>query len=261
MGTYAVVTGASAGLGKEFARLFAKDGHSLVLVARRKNELDALAKELADAHQTKSLVVPADLTDPGAPKHIHAEIGRAGADVEFLVNNAGFGSNGKFWELDTQKELGMIEVNITALVHLTRLFVPEMVARGRGRVLNIGSTAGFQPGPYMATYYASKAFVNHFSEALAFELRDTGVSVTLSCPGATVTEFAAVAGNDKTPLFKQGGAADAATVAGEAYRAMLAGKPSVIHGFKNKAGVQALRLSPRKTVLAIAAKLNRPQDS
>ena len=258
MGTYALVTGASAGLGKEFARLFAKDGHGVVLVARRKNELDALAKTLADEHQTKSLVIPADLTDPAAPKHIHAEVARAGLEVEFLVNNAGFGSNGKFWELDAQKELGMIEVNVTALTHLTRLFVPDMIARGRGRVLNIGSTAGFQPGPFMATYYASKAFVNHFTEALAFELEGTGVTATLSCPGATETEFAAVAGNDKTALFKNGGTADALTVATEAYHAMLAGKASVIHGFKNRAGVQALRLSPRRTVLAIAARLNKP---
>ena len=257
MGSYAIITGASAGLGREFARLFAQDGHGLVLVARRKNELDALAKELADKHQTKSLVVPADLTDAGAPKHIHAEIARAGIDVEFLVNNAGFGSNGRFWELDALKELGMIEVNVTALVPLTRLFVPDMVAKGRGRVLNIGSTAGFQPGPFMATYYASKAFVNHFTEALAFELKGTGVTATVSCPGATATEFAAVAGNDKSALFKAGGVADAATVAGEAYRAMLAGKPMVVHGFKNKAGLQAVRVSPRSTLISVVAKLNK----
>jgi uncharacterized protein len=260
MGTYAVVTGASAGLGKEFARLFAKDGHGVVLVARRKEELDVLAKELEAAHQAKTLVVTADLTDPAASKHVHAEVSRAGLEVEFLVNNAGFGSNGKFWELDTQRELGMIEVNITSLLHLTRLFLPEMVGKGRGRILNIGSTAGFQPGPFMSTYYASKAFVNSFTEALAFELKGTGVTATLSCPGATATEFAGVAGNEKTALFKRGGAADAATVAAEAYRAMQAGEASIIHGFKNKAGVQALRVSPRSTVVAIAAKLNRPQD-
>lgn len=259
MGTYAVVTGASAGLGKEFARLFAKDGHGVVLVARRKEELDLLAKELEAAHQTKTLVVTADLSDPAAPKHIHAEVSRAALDVEFLVNNAGFGSNGKLWELDTQRELGVVEVNITALLHLTRLFLPEMVKRGRGRVLNIGSTAGFQPGPFMSTYYASKAFVNSFTEALAFELKGTGVTATLSCPGATATEFAGVAGNDKTALFARGGAADAATVAKEAYGAMLAGDSSVIHGFKNKAGVQALRVSPRSAIVAIAARLNRPQ--
>lgn len=258
MSTFAVVTGASAGLGREIAKLFARDGHGVVLVARRKDELDALAAELGSLHRVSTLVVAADLSDPGASRHIHATVSKAGLDVEFLVNNAGFGSNGRFCELDPGRELGMVEVNVTSLVHLTRLFLPAFVDKRRGRVLNIGSTAGFQPGPYMATYYASKAFVNSFTEALAFELQGTGVTATLSCPGATATEFSTVAGNDKTALFKSSTAADAATVAREAYDAMKAGRRMVVHGFKNKAGVHALRVSPRAAVLAIAAKLNRP---
>lgn len=260
MASYAIVTGASAGLGKEFARLFAKDGHNLVLVARRKEELDALARELESAHSVKSLVIALDLSDRGAPKRIYDEVKAAGVDVEFLVNNAGFGSNGSFAELDAGRELSMIDVNIASLVHLTRSFVADFVARGRGRILNIGSTAGFQPGPYMATYYATKAFVNSFSEALAFELKGTGVTVTLSCPGATATEFSAVAGNNNTALMKRAGLGEASTVAQEAYAAMKQGKRTIIHGFKNKAGVQALRVSPRASVLAIAAMLNRPAN-
>jgi short-subunit dehydrogenase len=256
MTTFALITGASAGLGREFAKLAAAEGKGIVLVARRKAELDALARELETEHKVETLVIPVDLTDRGAPKVIHREVEARGADVEYLINNAGFGSSGAFWELDTTRELGMIEVNITALVTLTQLFLPAMVKKGRGRILNIGSTAGFQPGPFMATYYASKAFVNSFTESLAFELRGTGVSATVSCPGATATEFAQVAGTDKSALFKSG-VADARTVARQAFTAMTKGKARVVHGFKNKAGVQALRVSPRAAVIAMAAKLNR----
>lgn len=258
MSTYAIVTGASAGLGREFAKLFAAEGHGLVLVARRKNELDVLATELEGAYSVKSLVVAVDLADPSAPQKVFDAVQEAGIEVEFLVNNAGFGSNGAFADLDLVKEIGMVQVNVTSLLHLTRLFLPAMIKAGRGRVLNLGSTAGFQPGPFMSTYYASKAFVNSFTEALAFELKGTGVTATVSCPGATATEFASTAGNDKTRLFKQkGGVASAPEVAREAFDAMKAGTPLVIHGFKNKMGVQALRLSPRSTVTAIAARLNR----
>jgi len=257
MPTHAIVTGASAGLGRELARLLSSKGHGLVLVARRERELAELAAELSAKYQASSVVVPCDLADPSAPQRIHDEVERAGAEVEVLVNNAGFGSNGNFWELDPDRELGMVQVNVAAIVHLTRLFLPGMIARRRGRILNIGSTAGFQPGPFMATYYASKAFVNSFSEALAFETRGTGVTVTLSCPGATATEFAGVAGNDKSALFNTGGVADASAVAREAFDAMMEGRPRVVHGFRNKAGLQALRLSPRAAAVAIAAKLNR----
>jgi len=257
MTTFAVITGASAGLGREFSKLAAAEGKGVVLVARRKSELDALARELEAEHKVQTIVVPVDLADKSAPDTIFREVEARGADVEYLINNAGFGSNGAFWELDPARELGMIEVNVTALAALTRLFLPAMVKKGRGRILNIGSTAGFQPGPFMATYYASKAFVNSFTEALAFELRGTGVTATVSCPGATATEFAGVAGTDKSALFKSG-VADAKTVAREAFDAMKSGKVTFVHGFKNKAGVQALRISPRSAVVAIAAKLNRP---
>jgi short-subunit dehydrogenase len=256
MTSHAIVTGASAGLGKEIARLFAADHHGLVLVARRRDALDELAAELRRDHGVDCVVLPHDLGKPGAAAELAREIEARGLEIEFLVNNAGYGSNGKLWELDADREIGMCELNMTALLALTRAFLPGMVARGRGRVLNIGSTAGFQPGPFMATYYATKAFVNSFTEALAFELRGTGVTATLSCPGATATEFANVAGTEKSGLFKAG-AMDAKTVAAEAYAAMHAGKARVVHGLKNKAGVAALRVSPRSAVLAIAAKLNR----
>jgi short-subunit dehydrogenase len=258
--TTALITGASAGLGLEYAKLFAADGHDLVLVARRRDKLDELAAALGKQHGARATVVAADLQDAAAPTHIFDHVAQAGIDVEFLVNNAGFGSNGAFADLDVDRELGMIEVNVRALVHLTRLFLPGMIARKHGRVLNIGSTAGFVPGPYMGTYYASKAFVISFTEALAYELKGSGVTATVSCPGATATEFAAVAGNDKSALFK-GGVADSASVARHGYRAMLAGKVVAIPGMKNKLTAQAVRFSPRSAVRAIAARLNRPRPS
>lgn len=258
MGKTALITGASAGLGTEFARLFAQGGHDVVLVARRKDRLEALATELRTAHSVRTLVVDADLADPAAPQHVFEAVTAAGLEVEFLVNNAGFGSNGAFSTLPLQRELEQIQVNISALTHLTGLFLPGMLARKSGRILNLGSTAGFQPGPFMATYYATKAFVNAFSEALSFELRDTGVTCTVSCPGPVATEFGGIAGNDKSRLFKKaGGVAKAADVAQEAYDAMLEGKPVVVHGFLFKVMQQSQRLSPRAAVLAITASMNQ----
>lgn len=249
----ALVTGASAGLGTEFARLFAADGHNVVLVARRKERLEQLKAELEKAHGISALVVAADLAQRRAVQQVFDAAG----EVDFLVNNAGFGSNGPFVEQDTDSELNMIAVNVGALVHLTRLFVPQMIERGFGRILNIGSLAGFQPGPFMATYYASKAFVNHFSEALSCELDGTGVSVTVSCPGPVATEFGSIAGNDRSNLFK-GGAASAGDIARHAYDAMMKGRRMAIPGLKNKLMVQSLRVSPRAVVNRIAARLNKP---
>src|SRR6266704_6521473 len=218
MGT-ALITGASAGLGAEYARLFAADKHDLVLVARRRDRLEALARELQSAHGVKARVVTADLAAPDGASRGVDEVRRLGLEIEFLVNNAGFGTSGAFVELDVGRELEMIQVNVAALVTLTRAFLPGMVARRRGRILNVGSTAGFQPGPFMAVYYASKAFVNSFTEALAFELAGSGVTATVSCPGATATEFSKVAGTERSRLFQMG-AMSAPEVAAHAYRAM-----------------------------------------
>ena len=256
MGTYALVTGASAGIGKELARLFAKDGHGLVLVARREPELRKLADELEAAFKVPTRVHACDLSKPEARSGLVEAT--KDLEVEFLVNNAGFGSNGKFWENDAAREVEMIDLNVTALTHLTRHYLPGMVSRGRGHVLNIGSTAGFQPGPYMATYYATKAYVNSLTEALAYELRGTGVTATVSCPGPVSTDFAGIAGNDKTPLFKGKVVASAEWVAKEAYTAMLKGKPVAVHGTKYKVGAVLAGLGPRGMILSVTAKLNRP---
>src|SRR5580704_10536671 len=219
MAKTALITGASAGLGLELAQLFAADKHDVVLVARRRDQLEALATRLAAEQGVVARVIAADLADPGAPQRIVDELRRRNIEVEFLVNNAGFGTTGPFVERDLLRELAMLQVNVASLVHLTGLLLPAMISRKSGRVLNLGSTAGFLPGPFMAVYYASKAFVNSFTEALAVELEGTGVTATVSCPGATATEFSQVAGNDQSALFKTNvmGAGD---VARDAYRAM-----------------------------------------
>jgi short-subunit dehydrogenase len=252
----ALVTGASAGLGRELARLAAKDGHDLVLVARRRERLEALAAELNAAHGVQVAVIAADLSDLAAPSSIAERLRAEGKQVDFLINNAGFGSCGLFSKADLAREVEMIHLNIRALVQLTHLFLPEMLARKGGRILNVASIAGFVPGPFMATYYASKAFVLSFTEALSSELLGTGVTITASCPGPTETEFGTVAGGRTTKLFQRN-VAQAAPVALHAYRAMMAGKVVAIPGWMNKLIAQSTRISPRAWLRAIAAGLNR----
>jgi len=250
----ALITGASAGIGRELARVFAAHGHDLVLVARRLPELQALCTELERQHPIKARARACDLASPSALAQLLDEL--SGFELEYLVNNAGFGTCGSFADLPAEREADMVALNVSAVVRLTRALLPQMLARRSGRILNLGSTAGFQPGPYMATYYATKAFVNSFSEALSYELRGSGVSVTVSCPGPTETEFGDISGVNKTPLFKLG-AAPAARVANEAYRALQRGRPLIIHGLLNWLGAQLLRVGPRALVRAVTGALNR----
>jgi uncharacterized protein len=255
----ALITGASAGLGEQFARCFARDGHDVILVARTAARLEALASKLEQEHQVKAHVLAADLARPEEPQRVFDEVRSRQLEVEFLVNNAGFGSNGPFLEQDLAREAEMVEVNCTALLKLTHLFARPMRERRSGRILNVASTAGFQPGPFMATYYATKAFVLSFSEALAHELQGSGVTVTCHCPGATHTEFAARAGNDKSRLFQRPGViAKASDVAEDAYAAMMKGRVLAIHGVLNWFGTAAVRFTPRAMVRSIAANLNQP---
>jgi short-subunit dehydrogenase len=256
----ALVTGASAGIGVELARLAAKDGHDLILVARRRDRLETLAAELTKAHGVQVAIIAADLSDPATPATIADRLRGEGKQVDFLINNAGFGSCGPFSTSVLAREVEMIHLNIRALVQMTHLFLPDMLARKSGRILNMASIAGFVPGPYMATYYASKAFVLSFTEALSSELLGSGVTITASCPGPTKTEFSTVAGSERTNLFQRS-VADAATVARHAYRAMMAGKVVAIPGLMNKLIAQSTRISPRAWLRAIAAGLNRHRKS
>ena len=242
-----LVTGASAGIGAELARCFARDGAGLVLVARRADRLRALADELRARHRSEVTVLPADLAEPGAGERITADLAERGIGVDVLVNNAGFGGRGRLVELDPARQLDMVQVNVAALVDLSLRLLPAMVARGRGGILNVGSQAGFLPGPRMAVYYATKAFVLSFTEALAEELRGTGVTATLLAPGPVATEFADIAGMNDSKVLRLG-AADAARTAAAGHRAFRRGDVSVIPELAGRLGVAALRLAPRSLV-------------
>ncbi|HWO13406.1 MAG TPA: SDR family oxidoreductase [Polyangiaceae bacterium] len=253
----ALITGASTGIGEQLARKLAQDGHDVVLVARRADKLEALSHELEAQHGVSAHVIAADLADPAAPEQIHAQVAAKNLTIHILVNNAGFGSSGSFLDLELSSELRMVQVNVSSLIALAHGFGRGMRMRGAGRILNIASTAGFQPGPYMATYYATKAFVIAFSLALAHELRDSGVTVTCHCPGPTDTEFVERAGIRKNRLFQTAKVATAEAVAEHAYRAMLAGRPLAVHGALNRLGAAGVRFVPRAILAPVIASLNR----
>ncbi len=244
----ALITGASGGIGLELARVFAEQGYALVLVARNRERLNELAAELKP---TPVQVLGKDLALVGAAEGIHREVPR----VDVLVNNAGYGVYGRFAETPLEEELGMLQLNMTALVVLTKLYLPAMLAAKNGKILNVASTAAFQPGPLMALYYASKAFVLSFSEAIANELEGTGVTVTALCPGPTATGFQARTKLEKTRILKRMKVMDARTVAEAGYRGLMAGKPVVIPGLMNKVLAQSVRFSPRSLVTKIARKM------
>jgi short-subunit dehydrogenase len=251
----ALVTGASWGIGWELASLCARDGHDLVLVARTEERLTELEKDLEGRYQASVRVVPMDLTEPGAPRSLYNELSQSGVEIDVLINNAGFGDVGPFSEADTAKLLDMLQLNVVALTHLTRLFLPGMLGRGRGRILNVASTAAFQPGPFMAVYYATKAYVLSFSEALTGECSGTGVTVTALCPGPTATEFQSRArmGGAKLRRLRM---MDARPVAEEGYRAMMNGTAIVVNGFQNRLLAQSVRFAPRSLVRKVTRWLN-----
>jgi hypothetical protein len=248
----ALITGASGGIGYELAKLFARDHSNLVLVARSRDKLAQVARELHDNFACTVKTIALDLSDSPAPKFLFDQLQREGIAVDVLINNAGFGAFGEFAQMPEEEILGQLEVNITALTHLTRLFLPPMIARRQGRIMNVASTAAFQPGPLMAVYYATKAYVLSFSEALANELGGSGVTVTCLCPGPTNTDFACRAGNDNSRLFKKIGGMSAEAVARDGYRGLMEGKTVVISGLQNWLAAESVRFAPRKMVTAIS---------
>ncbi|RAL24262.1 SDR family NAD(P)-dependent oxidoreductase [Thermoflavimicrobium daqui] len=249
--SYALITGASYGIGREIAECFARDQVHLVLVARSKEKLEQLKEEWEAKYQIRIILFIQDLTQPAAVQKVYEEIVRMDIKIDYLVNNAGYGLFGFFIETDIQEELDMIELNIKSLTHLTKLFLPRMIERGYGKILNVASTAAFQPGPLMSVYYATKAYVLSFTEALANELKDTGVTATVLCPGPTETHFAKRAKLGQSPLFKKGIAMDAKTVAVEGYKKFLKGKTIVTPGWKNRFLIKGIRFLPRKVITAI----------
>src|SRR5229473_6110605 len=250
----ALITGASAGIGRELAKLFARDHYNLILVARDGSRLAPFAYELQRQFGVSARSFPLDLTAASAPPFVFDQLARESISVDVLVNNAGYGKLGAFAEVPLEESLGQIQLNITALTHLTKLLLGPMLARKSGKILNVASTAGFQPGPLMAVYYATKAYVISFSEAVANELKGTGVTVTCLCPGPTETEFASRAHLERTRLFKLG-AMTSESVARIGLEAMLRGKTLEIPGVKNKLLAQSTRFAPRKVVTAIARKI------
>ncbi|MCS6984278.1 MAG: SDR family oxidoreductase [Leptospiraceae bacterium] len=260
---WALITGASSGIGRELAYILAKERYDLVLVARRKALLEGLKNELKKLHPPLSVeILPYDLAKPETPARIFKELKRKKIRIQFLVNNAGFGTSGPFAEANLQRELELIDVNIRSLVELTHLLIPDMLRYKEGIILNVASTAAFLPGSFMANYYASKAYVLHFSEALAEELRPYGVKVSALCPGPTATEFFEVAGSAQS-LIAKGKLAplmSAKEVAEIGYRSAVKGKVVVIAGFTNKVLIQLVRLSPRFLLRKITALLNKPRE-
>jgi short-subunit dehydrogenase len=252
-----LITGASGGIGYELAKLFARDHHNLILIARSGDKLAQIATELRAQNVTVKTIA-LDLATPLAAKFLFDQLQTEGIAIDILINNAGFGAFGEFAQMSTDVIFGQIQLNITSLTELTRLFLPAMLARRTGRIMNVASTAGFQPGPLMAVYYATKAYVISFSEALANEVGNSGVTATCFCPGATHTGFAKRAGNDKSRVFKQLGAMNVERVALDGYRAVMEGRTLAISGAHNWLVAQSTRFAPRKLVTAISRWISEP---
>lgn len=255
---WAVITGASAGIGWEFAKICADEGYSLVLIARRRDRLLELTAEIKKKHpKTRIEVLDMDLSNFHSAREIHKKVSEWTPQIHLLINNAGFGAGGPFPEPALSRQLEMIDLNCRSLVELTGVFLPEMKKAKQGHILNVGSTAGFQPGPFMSIYYASKAFVNSFSEALHEELQGTGVTCTVLAPGPVSTEFGQVAKMNSSRLFKASKGLSAYEVAKAGYRGAIEGCAIVIPGLAPKLIPQLARLMPRAIARKTAGWLNR----
>ncbi len=253
--TTAFITGASSGIGMEMARILARRNVNLVLVARRGEILKQLKHDLEKENTIEVRTFPVNLTDRAATDEIFAELQQEGITIDYLINNAGFGTFGPFAESDLEREQAMLDVNITALARLTRHFLPGMLTRGRGRILNVASTAAFQAGPLMSGYCATKAFVLHFSEALAAEVAGSGVTVTAFCPGPVATGFISAADMEDASVYKNVKPVPVQGVAEYGLAAMLAGKSVSVHGLMNRIMAFSNRFVPRKLSTAIVFKI------
>jgi short-subunit dehydrogenase len=261
MKKYTLITGASAGIGYELARIAAANGCNLLLTARRIDKLNELAAELKSENGIDVITVAKDLSDRAAAEFLFDFCLKNNIQINHLINNAGFGDLGLFADSEITKQRDMIQINIMALTLLSRLFLPDMVKAGYGRILNVASVAAFQPGPTMSVYYATKAYVLHFSEAIANELEGTGVTVTTLCPGPTESEFKYVANMEESGLMKNRKNPSSRAVAEYGYRAMMRGKKVAIHGLLNALMVFTVRLSPRSWVVRIARFMTEPKKN
>jgi hypothetical protein len=255
-GKWALITGASAGIGTAIARELAAGGTNLVLTARRRDRLVGLSSELSSKHNIRTLICVADLADPLGPKQIFSYTEEKNVAIDLLVNNAGFGAYGEFQKVQVERLLEMTQVNVSAVVHMTHLYLPGMIARGGGDILIVASTAAFQAVPYISTYAATKTFDLHFAEGLAEEVRQYGVRVCALCPGSTETEFFQVAGQRN---HTRAAPESAEKVAHVGLAGLAAGKSTVISGFTNWLGAETVRFVPRRIVARIVAGIFRPK--
>ncbi|MEM1325724.1 MAG: SDR family oxidoreductase [Bacteroidota bacterium] len=263
MNNVALITGASSGIGKELAKIHAERGGDLVIIARSGDKLNALKQELESKYSGIDVhIIEKDLTAADACREVYNEVKAANIQVDYLINNAGFGGVGKFHERDWSTDHSMIQLNIVALTALTRFFLPDMVARNFGKILNVSSTASLMPGPLQAVYFATKAYVTSFSNAIMEELDGTGVTVTALLPGATETDFAQTSGMDKTDLFKSADVASAESVAKEGYQGMLDGELNIIAGvtLAQKVMMKAIPVVPKKFLLGQIKKMQEVKE-
>jgi hypothetical protein len=251
----ALITGASNGIGLELAKVHASKGGDLVLVARNKSKLDELKTELEKQFKVSIYTIGKDLSVTNAAQEIYDETNKLNIQVDYLINNAGFGDFGMFEETDWNKELQMINLNITTLTHFTKLYLHDMVKRRSGKIMNVASTAAFQPGPTMAVYCATKAYVLSFTEAISNEVSDKGITITALCPGATETGFQAAGGMEESELFKGKKLPTAKKVAEYGYSSMIKGKTVAIQGIMNCIMANSIRFIPRAIVLKVSRKL------
>ena len=255
----ALITGGSVGIGAALAEEFASHGHDLILVARSREKLEARARDIQKKFGVQVTCLPEDLTDASGARRLHEAVAALGLDVHYLVNNAGVGLYGKFATTNLDAEIKMIQLNVTSVVDLTKRFLPSMIERGSGRILNVASTAAFVPGPWMSVYYATKAFLLSFSQAIDYELKPAGITVTTLCPGPTESEFKVRAGSQRSRLF-EALVMDAPRVARAGYGAMMEGKAVAVPGVRNKLIPVAARFAPRSMIATLSHRAARPSD-
>jgi short-subunit dehydrogenase len=260
MGTgRALITGGSVGIGAALAEVFASHGHDLILVSRNREALERRGRDIQQKFRVQVTCLAEDLADPAGPRRLHEAVTERSLDVHYLVNNAGVGLYGKFATTDLATELKMIQLNVTSVVDLTKRFLPSMVQRNSGRILNVASTAAFVPGPWMSVYYATKAFLLSFSQAVDYELSSSGIRVTTLCPGPTESEFKVRAGSQRSRLF-EASVMDAPRVARVGYDAMMKGKPVAVPGLRNKLIPVAARIVPRPMITTLSHRAARPTE-
>lgn len=250
-----LITGASQGIGLEIAKVFAREGYNLILVARDKPKLSQIARELHENFKVQVTIIRKDLSHPNSCQELYTLVKKQNLSVEILVNNAGFGTFGEFAKTELDKEESMIDLNVKSLTSLTKLFLSDMLKRKHGKILNVASIAAFQPGPFMAVYFATKAYVLSLSEALSEELKGSGVTISALCPGPTASQFQERAGMQKAGLFKNRNIMSSEEVAEIAYSGLMNEKRVIIPGFRNKISAFFGRILPRNFILKVVRKI------